>query len=74
MSSPWGKIEKPEAVDLKEIMSEQMAKEIQSKEDKKLADLLHEQLNFGGDVEIGGWGAKSGGEVSTFTLLLQLAC
>lgn len=45
MSSPWGKIEKPEPVNLKDIMSEQLASDMQSKEDKKVADRLHIELN-----------------------------
>lgn len=40
MSSPWAKIEKPEAVNLAEIMSEEVAKDLQAKEDKKSNILL----------------------------------
>lgn len=34
-SSPWGKIGAPEQVNLEDIMSEQLAKDLQDKEDRK---------------------------------------
>ncbi|CAG9828082.1 unnamed protein product [Diabrotica balteata] len=44
MSCPWAKIEKPEPVNLEEIMSEEVARELQAKEDKKLNREVNEQL------------------------------
>lgn len=35
MSSPWGKIAVPEPVNLADIMSEQVARDLQDKEDQK---------------------------------------
>lgn len=35
MSCPWAKIEKPDPINLAEIMSEEVAKDLQAKEDKK---------------------------------------
>lgn len=35
MSCPWAKIDKPEPMNLQEIMSEEVAKDLQAKEEKK---------------------------------------
>lgn len=40
MSSPWAKIEKPEPVNFEDIMSEQVASDLQAKEQKKYIDQL----------------------------------
>ncbi|CAG9773633.1 unnamed protein product [Ceutorhynchus assimilis] len=39
MSCPWAKIAKPEPVNLAEIMSEEVARDLQAKEDKKLMEI-----------------------------------
>ncbi|XP_060521757.1 serine/threonine-protein kinase RIO3 [Cylas formicarius] len=39
MSCPWAKIEKPETVNLSEIMSEEVARDLQDKENKKYAQV-----------------------------------
>ncbi|KAF5270535.1 hypothetical protein FQR65_LT05433 [Abscondita terminalis] len=40
MSSPWAKITKPEPINLEDIMSEEVAKDLQAKEDEKYAKLF----------------------------------
>lgn len=40
MSCPWAKIEKPEPVNFEDIMSEQVASDLQAKEEKKVLDQL----------------------------------
>lgn len=40
MSSPWAKIEKPEPLNFEEIMSEQVATDLQAKEQKRYFDRL----------------------------------
>ncbi|XP_018568166.1 serine/threonine-protein kinase RIO3 [Anoplophora glabripennis] len=43
MSCPWAKIEKPEPVNFADILSEEVAKDLQAKEDKKLVDMFNEE-------------------------------
>lgn len=43
MSCPWAKIEKPEPVNFADIMSEQVAKDLQDKEEKKLLDIYKDE-------------------------------
>ncbi|XP_018329043.1 serine/threonine-protein kinase RIO3 [Agrilus planipennis] len=44
MSSPWAKIATPEPVNFEDILSEEIAKEIQSKEDQKYAKKVLKEL------------------------------
>lgn len=43
MSNPWAKIEKPEPVNFADILSEEVAKDLQAKEDKKLVHMFKEE-------------------------------
>lgn len=45
MSSPWGKITKPEPPNLQEIMSEEFARDLQAKEDQKYAGYVQPVTN-----------------------------
>lgn len=45
MSSPWGKIEQPEPVEFHNIMSEEYARGLQDKENKKFAERFSKQYN-----------------------------
>ncbi|CAG9859730.1 unnamed protein product [Phyllotreta striolata] len=45
MSSPWAKIDKPEPINLDDIMSEEVARELQAKEEKNLLKHLHPGSN-----------------------------
>lgn len=40
MSCPWAKVEQVEPVNFEEIMSEQVARELQAKEDKKYVEMF----------------------------------
>ncbi|KAJ6634762.1 Serine/threonine-protein kinase RIO3 [Pseudolycoriella hygida] len=44
MSSPWGKIEQPEAIEFHNIMSEEYARELQDKENRKFAQRISKQF------------------------------
>ncbi|XP_050299178.1 serine/threonine-protein kinase RIO3 [Anthonomus grandis grandis] len=44
MSCPWAKIDKPQPVDFAEIMSEEVAKDLQEKENKKVQGTLNSVL------------------------------
>nr|CAI5822267.1 unnamed protein product [Callosobruchus analis] len=46
MSCPWAKIEKPEPVNLTEVMSEELAREMQEKEYKKLQGTPYQTPNI----------------------------
>ena len=50
MSCPWGKIEKPEPVNLDEIMSEEVARDLQAKEDKKYAEMTKSSSKEEGEI------------------------
>lgn len=43
MSSPWGKIVVPEAVNLDDIMSEEVARDLQEKENRKYAEFVEKK-------------------------------
>lgn len=43
MSSPWGKIDVPVAVNLNDIMSEEVARDLQEKENLKYAEFIGER-------------------------------
>lgn len=45
MSCPWAKIEQPEPINFEEIMSEQVASDLQDKEEKKYLNLLGVEKN-----------------------------
>lgn len=44
MSSPWGKIEKVESTNFQDIMSEEYARGLQDKENKKYCNQIHEEI------------------------------
>ncbi|XP_057666806.1 serine/threonine-protein kinase RIO3-like [Diorhabda carinulata] len=46
MSCPWAKIEKPEPINLEEIISEEVARELQAKEEKKFKSQIEGTGNF----------------------------
>ena len=50
MSCPWGKIEKPEPVNLDEILSEEVARDLQAKEDKKYAEMTKSPSKEEGEI------------------------
>ncbi|KAJ8965126.1 hypothetical protein NQ314_004351 [Rhamnusium bicolor] len=45
MSCPWAKIEKPEPVNLEDIMSEEVARDLQAKEEKMYAEKISSKIS-----------------------------